>query len=286
MLAYNLSPSFNWDTTGMSDEEMKRFPEELGTLGFVFNFITYGGHQIDGLAAEEFATALKEDGMLALARLQRKFRLLESPYRTPQTLVGGPRLDGALMAASGHTTATKAMGKGSTQFQHLVQTEVPLKLLEEWLEIWRQQNDVGGRIRVELRPHTAGSDLLALRVLADGGEALASVIFANFHDRRGGSILSVRDSNTQPDQRKRRLMTLAQLFLIHRYKAGSAHYVTPTEDNQHQTQKMKRLGIFSDVKIDVGRIIVADVNRARVAELLKPDRAALTQLIQKAPVQV
>ena len=62
---------------------MKRFPEELGKLGFVFNFVTYGGHQIDGLAAEEFATALKEDGMLALARL-RKFRLLESPYRTPR----------------------------------------------------------------------------------------------------------------------------------------------------------------------------------------------------------
>ena len=59
MLAYNLSPSFNWDTTGMSDEEMRRFPEELGKLGFVFNFITYGGHQIDGLAAEEFATALQ-----------------------------------------------------------------------------------------------------------------------------------------------------------------------------------------------------------------------------------
>ncbi|HSF38896.1 MAG TPA: isocitrate lyase/phosphoenolpyruvate mutase family protein, partial [Thermoanaerobaculia bacterium] len=43
MLAYNLSPSFNWDTTGMSDDEMKRFPEELGKMGFVFNFITYGG---------------------------------------------------------------------------------------------------------------------------------------------------------------------------------------------------------------------------------------------------
>ncbi|HME32400.1 MAG TPA: isocitrate lyase/phosphoenolpyruvate mutase family protein, partial [Terriglobales bacterium] len=76
MLAYNLSPSFNWDTTGMSDEQMKQFPGELGKLGFVFNFITYGGHQIDGLAAEEFATALKQDGMLSLARLQRKFRLL------------------------------------------------------------------------------------------------------------------------------------------------------------------------------------------------------------------
>ena len=98
MLAYNLSPSFNWDTTGMTDEQMKQFPEELGKLGFVFNFITYGGHQIDGLAAEEFATALRQDGMLSLARLQRKLRLLESPYRTPQTLVGGPRLDAALMA--------------------------------------------------------------------------------------------------------------------------------------------------------------------------------------------
>ncbi len=140
MLAYNLSPSFNWDTTGMSDEQMKNFPEELGKLGFVFNFITYGGHQIDGLAAEEFATALRQDGMLSLARLQRKLRLIESPYRTPQTLVGGPRLDAALMASSGRTATTKAMGKGSTQHQHLVQTELPPKVLEDWLQIWAEHN--------------------------------------------------------------------------------------------------------------------------------------------------
>ena len=75
-----------------------------------------------------------------LARLQRKFRLLESPYRTPQTLVGGPRGDAALMAASGGTAATKAMGKGSTQHQHLVQTEVPKKLLEEWLAMWTKRH--------------------------------------------------------------------------------------------------------------------------------------------------
>src|SRR4030095_13592373 len=37
MLAYNLSPSFNWDTTGMTDEEMCAFPQELGKLGYVFN---------------------------------------------------------------------------------------------------------------------------------------------------------------------------------------------------------------------------------------------------------
>ena len=287
MLAYNLSPSFNWDTTGMSDEEMRRFPEELGKLGFVFNFITYGGHQIDGLAAEEFATALKQDGMLALARLQRKFRLLESPYRTPQTLVGGPRLDAALMASSGRTAATKAMGKGSTQFQHLVQTEVPTKLLEEWLAMWREHWNYPEKLRVELRPHTPGSELLELRVLDESsGEKLANVIFANIQDRRGRIILSFRDQNTVAHLRKKRLMTLVHLFLIHRYKASSVHYVTPNEDNQLQADRMKSLGIFSDVHTEIGQIIVAHIGTQVVAELLKPDRSALAEMIRKTSPQM
>jgi len=266
---------------------MRCFPEELGKLGFVFNFITYGGHQIDGLAAEEFATALKQDGMLALARLQRKLRLLESPYRTPQALVGGPRLDGALMASSGRTAATKAMGKGSTHFQHLVQTEVPTKLLEEWLATWRKHWDFPGKMRVELRPHTAGSELLKMSVIDEPtGEKLANVIFANIQDRRGRIILSVRDQQTVAPLRKKRLMTLLHLFLVHRYKASSVHYVTPNEDNELQADRMKSLGIYSDVHTEIGQIIVAHINAQVVAELLKPDRSALTELIQKTPSQV
>jgi len=281
MLAYNLSPSFNWDTTGMSDDEMRRFPEELGKLGFVFNFITYGGHQIDGLAAEDFATALKQDGMLALARLQRKFRLVESPYRTPQTLVGGPRLDAALMASSGRTAATKAMAQGSTQFQHLVQTEVPPKLLQDWLEIWTKHYQYPGKIRVELRPHTAGSELLRLSLLDEKKEKVANIVFATIQDRRGRTILSIRDQHTQPTHRRKRLMTLAQLFLMHRYKAGCVHYVTPTEDNELQTQRLLALGIFTAVNTEIGQIIVADVNRDRVAALVKSENDALGELIRK-----
>jgi len=282
MLAYNLSPSFNWDTTGMSDEEMRRFPEELGKLGYVFNFITYGGHQIDGLAAEDFATALKQDGMLALARLQRKFRLLESPYRTPQTLVGGPWLDGALMASTGHTAATKAMGKGSTQAQHLVQTEVPPKLLAEWLGLWAKHYRLPLELRVHLRPHTPGSEVLELSLFGQTGQLEANVIFANIHDRRDRSILSVRDQNTFDEAlRKKRLMTLVTLFLIQRYKAVSVHYVDPTEDNEYQAGKMKNHGIFSDVRNEVGHIIVAEVHKDRIAELLEPDRRALMRLINK-----
>ncbi len=282
MLAYNLSPSFNWDTTGMTDEEMSSFPEELGKLGFVFNFITYGGHQVDGMAVEEFATALKEEGMLALAKLQRKLRLVESPYKTPQTLVGGPRLDGALMASSGRTASTKAMGKGSTQVQHLVQTEVPPRLLEEWLEIWTAKHEVGGPFQVELRPHTAGSELLDLRILDPNGKRVAAVVFTPIQDRQRKRFLSIRDQETSDTSlRRKRLMTLIHLFLIHRYKSVSVHYVSPTEDNQHQTAGMRALGIYDDVRTEIGQIIVANVNTERVAGLLNPDRIELTKLIEK-----
>ena len=288
MLAYNLSPSFNWDTTGMSDEQMQAFPQELGKLGFVFNFITYGGHQIDGLASEEFATALLQEGMLSLAKLQRKLRLLESPYRTPQTLVGGPRLDAALMAASGRTATTKAMGKGSTQHQHLVQTEVPPKVLEEWLQIWAEQNNLP-KFRAQLRPVAAGSDFLELSLWNDRKEKVGNIIFADVQDRHGYKLLSIRDMNTfDSSLRKKRLMTLAHLFLIHRYKTGLVHYLSPTEDNEHQAQKMKRLSLFSDVDIQAQLIIVAKVNHARIAELLASDKEALTRLIKKQdqPVEV
>jgi isocitrate lyase len=282
MLAYNLSPSFSWDTTGMSDEEMRSFPVELGKMGFVFNFITYGGHQIDGLASEEFTMALKQDGMLALARLQRKLRMVDSPYGTPQTLVGGSRADAALAATSGRTATTMAMGKGSTQHQHLIQTEVPKKLLEEWLAMWTRHYKLRGGLRVQMRPHRAGSELLELGVYDEGEEKLANVIFAPIHDRRGRSILSVRDQNTFADSlRKKRLMTLVHLFLVHRFKADSVHYVTPTEDNQYQVAKMRSHGIFSEVNTEVGQIIVAHVNHQRISEFLAPDQEALGRLIRK-----
>jgi isocitrate lyase len=283
MLAYNLSPSFNWDTTGMSDDEMRAFPAELGKLGFVFNFITYGGHQIDGVAAEEFAQALKQDGMLALARLQRKIRLVESPYKTPQTLVGGPRLDGALAASSGRTATTKAMGKDSTQHQHLMQTEVPTKLLEGWLATWAEHNGLPGQLRVRLRPHRAGSELMELWIYRDSEDnKLANAVFATIVDRKSRTILSVRNQNTFDEAlRQKRLMTLIHLFLVHRYKADSVHYVSPTDDNRYQTAKMKTHGIFNSVNDEIGEIIVADVNAERIGELLEAESDALQKLIAK-----
>jgi isocitrate lyase len=137
---------------------------------------------------------------------------------------------------------------------------------------------------VTLRPLTAGSDLLELALRSADGEKKLDVTFASIHDRRGRSILSVRDQNNfDLALRKKRLMTLAQLFLFHRYKVDSAHYVTPTEDNQRQAEGMRKEGLFRSVVQEVGEIIVADVDQARVRELLAPDRQALKALIEGAP---
>ena len=186
------------------------------------------------------------------------------------------------MASSGGTAATKAMGKGSTQHQHLVQTEVPTKLLEEWLAMWTESRQIPGPLRVGLRPHTAGSELLELTLSKTSGEKVANVIFAVIVDRRGRNILSVRDQNTFDSAlRQKRLMTLNHLFLIHRYKIWAVHYVSPTDDNRYQAQKMKTHGLFSDVHDEVGHVIVADVSAEGVKTLLAADRDRLNALNQR-----
>src|SRR5262249_27770525 len=156
------------------------------------------------------------------------------------------------------------------------------RLLEEWLKLWADYNRVSEPLRVELRPVTAALELLELRLLNAAHEKAANVVFSDIQDRHGHKILLIRDQNTfEPSLRHKRLMTLVHLFLVHRYRTGSVTYVTPSEDNQYQTQKMKVHGIFSKVDTEVGEIIVATVNTRRIAELLSPDRAALKHLISK-----
>jgi len=51
-------------------------------------------------------------------------------------------------------------------------------------------------------------------------------------------------------------MTLIHLLLVHRFKADSVHYVTPTEDDTYQASNIKSDGIFREVSKEVGQIIV------------------------------
>ena len=187
------------------------------------------------------------------------------------------------MAVSGGTATTKAMGKGSTQYQHLIETEVPPKRLEDWLKHWAGHYKLDSDLRVTLRPHTAGSELLELTLVDSKNNKMANIIFAVLQDRRERNMLSIRDQNTfNEDFRKKRLMTLITLFLIHRYKAVSVHYVTPTEDNQFQAEGMRGLGLYEEIRTEIGEIIVAQVAAERVKELVKPDSDELKKLIAKS----
>lgn len=121
-----------------------------------------------------------------------------------------------------------------------------------------------------------------MELAIQNGDTFANIVFAPIKDRLGRMILSVRDQNTfDTSLRRKRLMTINHAFLIHRYKADSVHYVSPTEDNHYQAQKMKEHGLFTDVHDEVGGIIVAIVNPERIASLVEPDRKSLEDLIYK-----
>ena len=96
----------------------------------------------------------------------------------------------------------------------------------------------------------------------------------------GSELLSVRDQNTfDPALCRKRLMTLLHLFLIHRYRASSVHYLTPTEDNRRQCERMREIEIFSAVNDEVGEIIVADVSTDSIRVLVQPDSLQRERLI-------
>ena len=107
-LAYNLSPSFNWDAAGLGEKEMKEFVWQLGKLGFVWQFITVraspasaynpwylfvydpfqlqlGGLHSNGYISDLFAKAFTTEGMKAYVELiQRKERELGTDILTHQ----------------------------------------------------------------------------------------------------------------------------------------------------------------------------------------------------------
>jgi isocitrate lyase len=71
MLAYNCSPSFNWQKF-LSIEECETFQRELGELGYKFQFITLAGFHSVNLATFELAEAYKARGMAGYSEMQQR----------------------------------------------------------------------------------------------------------------------------------------------------------------------------------------------------------------------
>ncbi|RHZ69302.1 hypothetical protein Glove_284g62 [Diversispora epigaea] len=118
MLAYNLSPSFNWDAAGMNDQQIRDFIWALGKLGFVWQFITLGGFHSNALVIDVFSRDYAKDGMLAYVKdIQRKERDNNVETLHHQTWSGANYYDSLIKTVQGGIASTAAMGKGVTEAQ-------------------------------------------------------------------------------------------------------------------------------------------------------------------------
>src|ERR1700758_3381826 len=78
MLAYNCSPSFNWEAN-IDKATIARFQREIGAMGYKFQFVTLAGFHSLNTGMFELAKEYAKTGMTAYARLQdREFELAES----------------------------------------------------------------------------------------------------------------------------------------------------------------------------------------------------------------
>merc|ERR1712066_151740 len=118
MLAYNLSPSFNWDSAGMTDAQMESFIWDLAKLGFVWQFITLAGFHSDALGIDLFARDYAKRGMAAYVQLiQRQEREFGVETLTHQKWSGSEIVDEAGNIISGGTSSTGIMSAGVTETQ-------------------------------------------------------------------------------------------------------------------------------------------------------------------------
>lgn len=118
MLAYNLSPSFNWDASGMTDADMVEFIPKIARLGFCWQFITLAGFHADALVVDTFARDFAHRGMLAyVERIQREERNNGVDTLAHQKWSGANYYDRYLKTVQGGISSTAAMGKGVTEEQ-------------------------------------------------------------------------------------------------------------------------------------------------------------------------
>jgi isocitrate lyase len=117
MLAYNCSPSFNWRRR-LDERTIATFQEELGAMGYKFQFVTLAGFHSLNAAMFELAQGYNREGMAAYSRLQQREFELEREHGYSaikhQSFVGVAYFDEIQMAITGGEASTTAL-HGSTE---------------------------------------------------------------------------------------------------------------------------------------------------------------------------
>lgn len=124
LLAYNCSPSFNWEAK-LDKETIAKFQVELGKMGYKFQFVTLAGFHALNHSMFELAYDYKDHGMAAYSKLQQAEFANEAKGYTAtrhQREVGTGYFDEVSQIISGGTSSTTAMS-GSTEAAQFTATK-------------------------------------------------------------------------------------------------------------------------------------------------------------------
>jgi isocitrate lyase len=115
-LAYNCSPSFNWEAK-LDKPTIAKFQRELGAMGYKFQFVTLAGFHALNHSMFELARGYRDRGMAAYSELQQaEFAAERQGYTATrhQREVGTGYFDAVTQAVSGGQASTTAL-KDSTE---------------------------------------------------------------------------------------------------------------------------------------------------------------------------
>ncbi len=115
-LMYNCSPSFNWKRH-LDDDEIAHFQEQLGDMGYAFQFVTLAGFHSLNAGMYRLASEYKNHGMSAYVQLQqREFKMEPEGYTAirHQREAGAGYFDDVSQVITGGTSSTLAL-EGSTE---------------------------------------------------------------------------------------------------------------------------------------------------------------------------
>jgi isocitrate lyase len=120
-LAYNCSPSFNWKKK-LDEQTIATFQEELGKMGYKFQFVTLAGFHTLNYSMFKLAKAYSERGMAAYSELQQAEFAAEAEGYTAtrhQREVGTGYFDEVSLVIGGGMSSTVALAE-STEAEQFV----------------------------------------------------------------------------------------------------------------------------------------------------------------------
>src|SRR3954471_17876103 len=119
MMAYNCSPSFNWEAK-LDQATIAKFQRELGAMGYKFQFVTLAGFHSLNHGMFELASAYRDRGMAAYSELQRAEFASEAAGYTAtrhQREVGTGYFDRVAQTLAGGEASTVALAESTESAQ-------------------------------------------------------------------------------------------------------------------------------------------------------------------------